>query len=91
MQDATVRWNGEPIAVVLAETQEQAEHAASLVTVQYDEAEALTSFAEAIAKGTTPGEFMGGPLHNEKGDAEAALAARRDQHRLDLYDPASQP
>jgi xanthine dehydrogenase YagR molybdenum-binding subunit len=64
MQNATVRWNGEPVAVVLAETQEQAEHAASLVTVQYDEEEALTSFAEAITKGTTPGEFMGGPLHD---------------------------
>ena len=75
MQNATVRWNGEPVAVVLAETQEQAEHAASLVTVQYDEGEALTSFAEAITKGTTPGEFMGGPLHDEKGDAEAALGA----------------
>ena len=75
MQNATVRWNGEPVAVVLAETQEQAEHAASLVTVQYDEEEALTSFAEAITKGTTPGEFMGGPLHDEKGDAEAALGA----------------
>ncbi|MET0876088.1 MAG: xanthine dehydrogenase family protein molybdopterin-binding subunit, partial [Tardiphaga sp.] len=71
MQDATVRWNGEPVAVVLAETQEQAEHAASLVVVHYDEVEGLTSFAEAIARGTKPGAFMGGPLHNEKGDAEA--------------------
>lgn len=75
MQDATVRWNGEPVAVVLAESQEQAEHAASLVVVHYDAAKSLTSFANAIAKGTKPGEFMGGPLHNEKGDAEAALAA----------------
>jgi len=75
MQDATVRWNGEPVAVVLAETQEQAEHAASLVAVHYDEAESLTSFANAIAKGTKPGEFMGGPLHDAKGEADAALAA----------------
>ncbi|WP_415914851.1 xanthine dehydrogenase family protein molybdopterin-binding subunit [Rhodopseudomonas palustris] len=75
MQDATVRWNGEPVAVVLAETQEQADHAASLVAVRYEQAEALTSFAAAIAKGTKSAQFMGGPLHNEKGDAEAALAA----------------
>ena len=81
MQDATVRWNGEPVAVVLAETQEQAEHAASLVVVHYDEVEGLTSFAEAIARGTKPGAFMGGPLHNEKGDAEAELAAA--QTRID--------
>jgi xanthine dehydrogenase YagR molybdenum-binding subunit len=81
MQDATVRWNGEPVAVVLAETQEQAEHAASLVAVHYAEAESLTSFADAIAKGTKPGEFMGGPLHDAKGDVEAALAAA--QSRID--------
>ncbi len=31
MQDDTVHWNGQPIAVVLAETQEQADHAASLI------------------------------------------------------------
>lgn len=74
MQDATVRWNGEPVAVVLAETQEQADHAVSLIAVHYDKRDALTSFAEAIAKGTAPAAFMGGPLHDEKGDAEKALA-----------------
>jgi xanthine dehydrogenase YagR molybdenum-binding subunit len=31
MQDERIHWNGQPIAVVLAETQEQADHAASLV------------------------------------------------------------
>jgi xanthine dehydrogenase YagR molybdenum-binding subunit len=75
MQDARVRWNGEPIAVVLAETQEQAEYAASVVTATYDEEEALVSFAEAVAKGTAQSLFMGQPLHNEKGDAEKALAS----------------
>ena len=73
MQDANVRWNGEPIALVLAETQEQAEYAAALIAVEYDEEESLTSFAHAIEKGTKPGVFMGAPLHNEKGDAKAAL------------------
>jgi xanthine dehydrogenase YagR molybdenum-binding subunit len=31
MQDATIRWNGEPVACVVAETQERADHAAALV------------------------------------------------------------
>ena len=31
MQDAEVHWNGQPIAIVLAETQEQADHAKSLI------------------------------------------------------------
>ena len=30
MQDNRVHWNGQPVAVVVAETLEQAEHAASL-------------------------------------------------------------
>ncbi len=33
MQDAEIRWNGQPVAVVLAETQEQANEAARLVSV----------------------------------------------------------
>ncbi len=74
MQDDIVRWNGEPIAVVLAETQEQADHAKSLLRVIYEEAPAQTNFAEAKARGTQQGGFMGGPLHNEVGDAQAAIA-----------------
>jgi len=35
LQDATVNWDGQPVAVVIAETLEQAEHAASLVEVEY--------------------------------------------------------
>ncbi len=31
MQDDRIHWNGQPIAVVLAETQEQADHATSLI------------------------------------------------------------
>ncbi|MEZ5931163.1 MAG: hypothetical protein R3F54_04310 [Alphaproteobacteria bacterium] len=31
MQDNEIHWNGQPIALVLAETQEQADHAASLI------------------------------------------------------------
>jgi xanthine dehydrogenase YagR molybdenum-binding subunit len=75
MQDDRIRWNGEPIAVVLAETQEQADHAASLIRVRYAAEDALTNFGEAKARGTRPGLFMGSPLHNEIGDAEKALAA----------------
>jgi xanthine dehydrogenase YagR molybdenum-binding subunit len=38
-----------------AQTQEQADHAKSLVRVSYDSAPATTSFAAAKAKGTKPG------------------------------------
>ncbi|KPF95770.1 dehydrogenase [Rhodopseudomonas sp. AAP120] len=74
MQDDRIHWNGQPIAVVLAETQEQADHAVSLIRASYETEAAVTSFATARAKGTEPGLFMGQPLKAEKGDAEAALA-----------------
>jgi xanthine dehydrogenase YagR molybdenum-binding subunit len=81
MQDDRVYWNGQPIAVVLAETQEQADHAASLIEATYEAEPATTSFAAAKAKGTKLGLFGGQPLKNEIGDAEAALLAA--PHKVD--------
>ena len=74
MQDPEIHWNGMPIAVVLAETQEQADRAKSLIEVSYDETPAVTRFDTAKAKGTEPGVFMGNPLNIAIGDAEKALA-----------------
>ena len=73
MQDDRVHWNGQPIAVVLAETQEQADHAKSLVRVTYDVETAVTAFSEAKNQGTDLGMFQGEPLKIAIGDAEAAL------------------
>ncbi|WP_414533316.1 xanthine dehydrogenase family protein molybdopterin-binding subunit [Rhodopseudomonas sp. G2_2311] len=74
MQDDRIHWNGQPIAVVLADTQEQADYAVSLIRATYEAEPALTSYAAAKAKGTEPGLFMGQPLQAQKGDAEAAFA-----------------
>ncbi len=81
MQDDRIHWNGQPIAVVLAETQEQADHAKSLIVATYAAEPSTTSFAEAKAAGPQPGLFMGQPLLNEIGDADAMLAAA--PHRVD--------
>ncbi len=75
MQDDRIHWNGQPIAVVLAGTQEQADHATSLIRATYAAEPATTAFAAAKAQGTAPGEFQGEPLQLAIGDAEAALAA----------------
>lgn len=75
LQSAEVYWNGEPIAVVLAEAQEQADHAASLITAEYEVEPASVDFAGAIERGTRTAMFMGRPLHEEKGDVDAALRA----------------
>lgn len=74
MQDDRIHWNGQPLAVVLAETQEQADHAKSLIRIRYEEEDAQTNFGEAESRGTRSAQFMGQPLHDAKGDAEAALA-----------------
>jgi len=73
-QDDLVHYNGQPVALVLAETQEQADHAKSLIRASYHAEAAITSLAAAKAKGSEPGEFMGEPLKKKAGDAERMLA-----------------
>ncbi|HEX4181981.1 MAG TPA: xanthine dehydrogenase family protein molybdopterin-binding subunit [Caulobacteraceae bacterium] len=75
MQDDRIHWNGQPVALVLAETQEEADHAQSLIRVTYAEENPVTSLDEAKARGTEPGTFMGEPLKLEIKDAETMLAA----------------
>jgi xanthine dehydrogenase YagR molybdenum-binding subunit len=74
MQDDRIHWNGQPVAVVLAETQEQADHATSLIRATYETDVALTDFEKVRARGTQPVVLIGQPLHDEVGDAEAAFA-----------------
>jgi xanthine dehydrogenase YagR molybdenum-binding subunit len=81
MQDDRLHWNGQPIAVVLAETQEQADHAKSLIVATYAAGPSTTSWAAAKAEGPKPGLFMGEPLLNEIGDAEATLGTA--PHKVD--------
>jgi xanthine dehydrogenase YagR molybdenum-binding subunit len=81
MQDDRVYWNGQPIAIVLAETQEQADHAASMIVATYAAEPSVTSFAAAMAKGPQPGTFFGQSLMTAIGDAEAMLAAA--PHKVD--------
>ena len=82
MQDDTIHWNGEPIAVVLAETQEQADHAKSLIRASYAIEPSVTAFEAAKAKGTETAAFQGEKQKLDVGDAEAALAAAA--HKVDV-------
>ncbi len=81
MQDAEIRWNGQAVAVVLAETQEQADHAASLVRVRYEAGRARTRFDEGKQDARTPESILIEKNRLVKGDAKAALAAAA--HRVD--------
>ena len=74
MQDASVHWNGQPVALVVAETQQQADYAASLIRVTYRPEKADISFEENRSKAKPPKNVLGEPAKIEVGDAEAALA-----------------
>jgi xanthine dehydrogenase YagR molybdenum-binding subunit len=74
LQNGRIHWNGQPIAVVLALTQEQADHAASLIRATYLEEPAVTAF-EAAKSNQKPASFQGEPLSLTIGDPDAALAA----------------
>jgi xanthine dehydrogenase YagR molybdenum-binding subunit len=66
---------GQPVAVVVAATREQAASAATLVTVEYETREAKTSFDAAKRTAAVPSNVLGEPAEISKGDAERALAA----------------
>jgi xanthine dehydrogenase YagR molybdenum-binding subunit len=75
MQDPEIRWNGQAVAVVLAETQEQADHAASLIEVRYEAIVARTRFEEAKTLARTPDSLMIEKNRIKKGDVKAAFRA----------------
>jgi len=56
LQEDTIYFNSQPVAVVVAETLEQAEYAAALVRVTYDERKPVTSLEAEIAHAFPPQE-----------------------------------
>lgn len=64
--------HGQPLFAVIAETREQARHAAALAKAEYEEAAPLLDVASARAAG---GELVTEPLKLERGDVAAGLAA----------------
>jgi xanthine dehydrogenase YagR molybdenum-binding subunit len=74
MQDDVVRYEGQPIALVAAASRQQAEHAARLVRVRYDDVAAPVAFDDAPVV-TPAGAYIMGPPDVDKGDVEAGLAA----------------
>jgi len=73
LQDASVNWDGQPVAVVIAEKLEQAEHAASLVEVEYVAEEPASSFDAMKPDAETPADVLGEPAVIQIGDAEKAI------------------
>ncbi len=70
-----VHWNGQPVAVVVAETPHAAQAAARLVRVEYEQLPAVTDFTVAQVDATPVKGSMLEIGEARKGDAGAALAA----------------
>jgi xanthine dehydrogenase YagR molybdenum-binding subunit len=61
LQEGTIYFNNQPIAVVVAEGLEQAEYAATLVRVVYDESKHVTSVEDEMARAFPPQEGLMNP------------------------------
>jgi len=73
LQDENIYWNGQPIAIVVADTQEQAEQAATLITAEYEAEKSKLSFEVLKEKAKTPPTVMTEPAELKIGDAEKEL------------------
>ncbi|MGP4015782.1 xanthine dehydrogenase family protein molybdopterin-binding subunit [Saccharopolyspora sp. 5N708] len=76
MQDNVVHYAGQPIALVIADTHERAEHAASLVHVRYHRTASITTLEEGREHAYEPDAIFAGfiPARTQRGDVEAGLA-----------------
>ena len=81
LQDDRVAYSNQPIAVVVAETIEQANGAAGLVRVTYERAAALVDFEAERGHAYPPDKVNGAPPDTTRGDIDAGLAAAA--HRVD--------
>jgi xanthine dehydrogenase YagR molybdenum-binding subunit len=76
MQDDVVHYAGQPVAIVVADSHERAQHAASLVRVTYERRSSLTTLDEGRDAAYEPERIFAGfiPARQERGDVDAALA-----------------
>src|SRR4051794_16123227 len=91
LYDDKIKFNGQPIALVVAETSEIARFAASLVRVEYESEAYVTDVfrqrdAATPVKATSPEGAMFAPPKS-RGNAAKALAAATVRHDAEYYVP----
>ncbi|HEX5829831.1 MAG TPA: molybdopterin cofactor-binding domain-containing protein [Gemmatimonadaceae bacterium] len=76
MQDEVVHYAGQPVAMVIADTLERAQHAATRVQVTYAESPSTTTLDQGRDRAYEPERIFGGlvPGRMARGDLEAGLA-----------------
>ena len=68
LNDDEVHYAGQYLAVVVAETLQQAQHAADLVKITYETATPLVETEQAMSTVYDPSEFFGEKLKAQRGD-----------------------
>ncbi|WP_458098216.1 xanthine dehydrogenase family protein molybdopterin-binding subunit [Roseomonas sp. WA12] len=91
LQDDAVRFHGQPVAVVVAETIEQAEHAGHALRIEYEAAPPIVAFEDLAVKTIVPEASRGAGARvigdRFRGNADTAIAA--SAFRVDaVYDVA---
>jgi xanthine dehydrogenase YagR molybdenum-binding subunit len=76
MQDEVVHYAGQPVALVVADTLERAQHAAALVRIAYAAAPSTTTLDQGRDQAYEPQRIFGGlvPGRMQRGDVDAGLA-----------------
>jgi xanthine dehydrogenase YagR molybdenum-binding subunit len=77
LQDDAVLYHDQPIAVVVADTLERAQHAAGLVTAEYDAGAAVADLDDELAAAFVPEGNPRSPTETRRGDVAAGLAAAK--------------
>lgn len=75
LQDDEVYYNGQPIAVVVADTLERATEAATLVRVSYDARRPVLDAQATLSRARTPKKIVGQEPDSRRGNVEAGLSA----------------
>ncbi|MBV8898017.1 MAG: xanthine dehydrogenase family protein molybdopterin-binding subunit [Acidobacteriaceae bacterium] len=89
--DARILHNGQYVAMVVAETLEQARHAASLIKIEYKAARFAVSIEDAPGTKYHPAHFMGEPLTFERGNVREALDAADVKIDVTYRSPSQHP
>ena len=77
LQDAEVNYNGQPIAVVVAESHVEAMRAARLLDIKYNAHPAKLDFMGRLGEAQLPRSRSHDPNRQHRGDADAALASAK--------------
>src|SRR5258708_29759568 len=89
LQDEVVHYAGQPVAIVIADTLERAQHAATLLRISYEEVPSTTTLDQGRDHAYEPERIFGGliPGREARGDVEAGVsrAAARPHAAYPLF------